>query len=145
MLYLFAMRKRSALAMKPNLRQERGNSLIEFALLLPLFLLLVLGTFDFGNGFNTYIGMVNAAREGAFWLRRYPSDHNGMQARINEEVGRVGLTSGAVRVTLNPDKLSFTSGEMVTVTLQSDYPLLFGAITKHSVITLAAETVVQIQ
>lgn len=131
--------------MKPDLRQERGNSIIEFALLLPVFLLLVLGTFDFGNGFNTYIGMVNAAREGAFWLRRYPSDHSGMQARINEEVGRVGLTPGSVSVTLTPNRASFTSGEMVTVTLQSDYPLLFGAITEHSMITLQAETVVQIQ
>ena len=43
----------------------RGQSLVEFALvLLPLFLL-VLGIIQFGLVFNTYVTMTNAAREGA--------------------------------------------------------------------------------
>ncbi len=131
--------------MKKNLGQEQGNSLIEFALLLPVFLLLVLGTFDFGNGFNTYIGMVNAAREGALWLGRYPADRVGMEARINEEVGRVGLTSGSINIIIEPDKNDFDAGEMVTVTVESNYPLLFGAITEFSAVTLRTRTVVVVQ
>ena len=142
---MFAKRKESVRPMKRNLRQERGNSLIEFSLLLPVFLLLVLGVFDFGNGYNTYIGMANAAREGAMWLERYPDDRGGMEARINEEVGRVGLNSGSINIQLEPDKVSFDSQEMVTVTVESNYPLLFGAITEFSNITLRTQTVVRVR
>src|SRR5512140_1312984 len=43
----------------------RGQSLVEFALvLIPLFILL-LGIIQFGFIFNTYVTMTNAAREGA--------------------------------------------------------------------------------
>jgi Flp pilus assembly protein TadG len=46
-------------------RRERGQSLVEFALVLvPLFLIL-LGIIQFGFIFNTYVTMTNSAREGA--------------------------------------------------------------------------------
>jgi Flp pilus assembly protein TadG len=45
--------------------RARGQSLVEFALvLLPLFLL-ILGVVQFGLIFNSYVTMTNAAREGA--------------------------------------------------------------------------------
>jgi TadE-like protein len=45
--------------------RERGQSLVEFALVLtPLFLIL-LGIVQFGFIFNTYVTMTNSAREGA--------------------------------------------------------------------------------
>src|SRR5688572_16886512 len=43
----------------------RGAELIEFALVLPLMLLLLLGTVDFGLLFQRYHVVTNAAREGA--------------------------------------------------------------------------------
>jgi hypothetical protein len=46
-------------------KDARGQSLVEFALVLvPLFILL-LGIIQFGFIFNTYVTMTNAAREGA--------------------------------------------------------------------------------
>jgi Flp pilus assembly protein TadG len=46
-------------------RNQSGQSLVEFALVvLPLFLIL-LGIIQFGLIFNTYVTMTNAAREGA--------------------------------------------------------------------------------
>jgi hypothetical protein len=49
-----------------RLRQgERGAELIEFALVLPLLLLLVLGIVDFGFLFQRLEVVTNAAREGA--------------------------------------------------------------------------------
>jgi Flp pilus assembly protein TadG len=44
---------------------ESGAELIEFALALPLFLLVVLGIIDFGFLFQRYEVITNAAREGA--------------------------------------------------------------------------------
>lgn len=126
--------------MKQLLRQEDGVSLAELALLLPVFLLLVLGVFDFGNGFNTYIGMTNAAREGALWIASFPDDKVGMEARINTELARVGLNPGEFTVTPIPNKSSYNSGEKVTVQIEHIYPMMFGAMTKFAAITLHTET-----
>ena len=46
-------------------RRERGAAAVEFALILPLMLLLVGGIVDFGRFFYTQNIVVNAAREGA--------------------------------------------------------------------------------
>lgn len=47
------------------LRCERGAQLVEFALVLPLLLLVVLAIADFGFLFHRYEVLTNAAREGA--------------------------------------------------------------------------------
>ena len=49
----------------------KGQSLVEFGLVLPLFVLLIVGVFDLGRAFFAYIAISNAAREGTrvvtFW------------------------------------------------------------------------------
>jgi Flp pilus assembly protein TadG len=45
--------------------KERGAAAVEFALVLPFFLLLVLGTIDYGYFFFVSEVVTNAAREGA--------------------------------------------------------------------------------
>ena len=45
--------------------RARGQSLVEFALVLVPLLLLILGVVQFGLIFNSYVTMTNAAREGA--------------------------------------------------------------------------------
>lgn len=46
-------------------RADRGASAVEFALVLPLFLLVIAGVVDFGRAFFTQVILTNAAREGA--------------------------------------------------------------------------------
>lgn len=46
-------------------RSERGAEFVEFALALPLLLLVVLGIMDFGLMFQQYLVITNAAREAA--------------------------------------------------------------------------------
>jgi Flp pilus assembly protein TadG len=45
--------------------RERAQSLVEFAFILPIFLLLVMATIDFSWGLRAYITITNSAREGA--------------------------------------------------------------------------------
>jgi Flp pilus assembly protein TadG len=61
------MRRRIRLnsTIRTRIRSERGAELIEFALTLPLLLLLVLGIIEFGFLFQEYEVVTNAAREGA--------------------------------------------------------------------------------
>lgn len=46
-------------------RRARGQSLVEFSLVVGPLLLLILGVIQFGLIFNSYVTMTNAAREGA--------------------------------------------------------------------------------
>jgi Flp pilus assembly protein TadG len=43
---------------------ERGAAAVEFAILLPVLLTLVLGTIEFGRAYNAQITLTNAARDG---------------------------------------------------------------------------------
>ena len=51
-----------------------AQALVEYALVLPLLLLLVLGAMDFGRMFYTKMILTNAAREGANYLAYFPED-----------------------------------------------------------------------
>jgi Flp pilus assembly protein TadG len=44
---------------------DRGSVAVEFALLLPVLLLIIFGTIDFGRAINAQITLTQAAREGA--------------------------------------------------------------------------------
>lgn len=45
-------------------RRSSGQSLVEFALIFPIFMLLLLAVFDLGRAVFVYNGLTNAAREG---------------------------------------------------------------------------------
>jgi len=50
----------------PGIRaKDRGAAVVEFALLLPVLLLLLFGIIDFGRALNAQITITQAAREGA--------------------------------------------------------------------------------
>ena len=48
-----------------NLKSIRGQSMVEFALLLPVFLMMVMGVIDIARAYSTLQVVTNAAREGA--------------------------------------------------------------------------------
>ncbi len=46
-------------------RKEKGQSMVEFALVLPLFLIVMFIIADFGVGFSRWLVLTNSTREGA--------------------------------------------------------------------------------
>jgi Flp pilus assembly protein TadG len=52
--------------------RSRGQSVVEFALVLPILLLLLAATVDFGRLFYAYVAVQNAAKEGALYGARSP-------------------------------------------------------------------------
>jgi Flp pilus assembly protein TadG len=62
-------------ARRRSLRSERGQALVEFVLLLPVFLLITFGLIEFGKGFNYWIDVTHLANEGARYaaVNRWPS------------------------------------------------------------------------
>ena len=53
-------------------RRTRGQALVEFALALPIFLMLMMAVFDLGRGIYMYNGVAEAARELARVTSVYP-------------------------------------------------------------------------
>jgi Flp pilus assembly protein TadG len=56
--------------------RERGQSLVELTLILPILLMLLLGIADFARLFNTMISVESAAREAADYGTLYPWQWN---------------------------------------------------------------------
>lgn len=54
-------------------RDEQGTSLVEFALIAPLLLLLLVGILDVGRIVNAYVTVSHASREGAHWASLHPA------------------------------------------------------------------------
>lgn len=65
--------------------KSRGQALVEMALVLPLFVLLLLITIDFGRVYFSFIQINNAAREGANYAALDPANNLLIQAAANQE------------------------------------------------------------
>jgi Flp pilus assembly protein TadG len=63
-------------------RRERGQSLVELAVSLPIILLLLLGTIDFGMAIYSYTILKDAAQEGALYGSFDPQNKVGIENRI---------------------------------------------------------------
>lgn len=73
-------------------RSESGAELIEFALVLPLFLFITAGIIDFGFVFQQYNVVTNAAREGARLAAVPNSSPTAVENRVKAYVRAGGLT-----------------------------------------------------
>lgn len=81
-----------------DFKSERGTAAMEFALLLPVFLMLVLGIVYFGIGFNTKINLTAGVREGARKVALGGSGAEG-KAKVRESTPDLGLTDPDITVT----------------------------------------------
>lgn len=75
-------------------REDRGAAAVEFALIMPVLMLLVFGIIDFGRMLNAQIKLTEAAREGA----RAGSliDQAAGEARIQTAADGLGTVVGTV-------------------------------------------------
>ena len=102
-----------------QLRNERGQTLVEFALVLPILSLLLLGVIQFGIAFNNYITLTDAVRAGA----RKGAVGRHLQNPQAETVAAVrnaatDLKASDLQITVNS---TWTQGSDVTVTATYPY------------------------
>ena len=96
---------------------EKGQALVEFALLVPILVLLVFAIVDFGMGFYSWIAITNGAREGARL-----GVVAGTQAEIVDRVATtVDLTNEASNMTVTVTNAQGQPGESVVVRVDYDY------------------------
>ena len=77
-------------------RQQGGQELVEYALALPMFFLLVLGIAEFAIVIWSYDTVANAAREGARSGIVYPYDLNGVETTVRARA--LGLDQNTLHV-----------------------------------------------
>lgn len=92
------------------LGNSEASSLAEFAISLPLLVVLVVGVFDFGGAFNQKQELNNAVREGARFGASQPTNDlcNGCQAPPSVDAIRVLVDSYLLAAHLNDCGLSTT-------------------------------------
>ena len=100
-------------------RRERGQELVEFALILPLLLLLMVGIFEFGYVVFAYNTLSNAVREGARFGSVQPADETGILERAQR------LTIGLDSTKLTWDVDDSVSGR-VSVSVEYEHTLFTG-------------------
>jgi Flp pilus assembly protein TadG len=91
-------------------RRSRGQSLVEFAMILPIFMLVLSGILDFGFLLYSRMGVINAAREGAR-AAIMVSDYSTI-----EEVAKGAAISAAAGGGLTVTDVSTTCYETVSTT-----------------------------
>jgi Flp pilus assembly protein TadG len=89
--------------------EQRGQGLVELALVIPVLLIIVIGLLDLGRAFFAVIVINNSAREGARYLILHPDDKGSgyagtIAAALLEADGTiVELASGNIAITLCRD------------------------------------------
>lgn len=116
---------RMARAIRPwRTREEAGQSLVEFAMILPIFLLLLFALVDFGRGFYSWMIVTNAAREGARAAAVGLNDA-GIDAKIRDSYcdgSDCSLEPGKMFVTkTNTVSQGGTRGQQTTITIAYDF------------------------
>ncbi len=67
------------------LTRERGQSLVELSIVLPVLLILLLGAVDFGRLYYASVTVAGAARNAAQYASENPQDFSGIQAAAQED------------------------------------------------------------
>jgi Flp pilus assembly protein TadG len=106
-------------------RARRGQALVEFALVLPLLLMLVIGVFEFGRAYNVYQVITDAAREGARTavVADPSTTQDSVLTTIRNALGRAGLNSSSATIGLTGWRTG--TGTPATVTIQFPYTFVF--------------------
>ena len=99
------------------LKNNKGQAMIEMAIILPILLLLVLGIFDFGRILYSQILLEKNARYAARVGIVKNSDSEIMQA-INESSS--GLDSSRLNIVIDPSQSARSSGDSLRVKLDYD-------------------------
>ena len=128
---------------------QRGATLVEFAIVLPLLLLLMLGILDFGKAFNYWITETQVASEGARLaaVNYTPSGGESLTDYVKDQIQVKELHNDASVFICFPETNAV--GNPVQITVRTDYnwlPVLkrfggLGDITVQAQATMRLEAV----
>jgi hypothetical protein len=104
---------------KARQKGEKGQSLVEFALVAPIFFLVLFAIVDFGMAFHAWITVTNSAREGAR-LGAVRASAADIEIRVRDTASTLDDGNLSVSVT----NAEGDPGESVVVDVTYDYSLI---------------------
>jgi Flp pilus assembly protein TadG len=125
-----------------RIRDEQGQTMVEFALALPVLLLILFAVIQFGIVYNNYVTLTDASRAGArkAITSRHSDDPEGDTVAAVEN-SATGLDLGDLDVAVSG---TFEHGEDVTVTATYPYEIdLLGFVVASG--DLTAETTERVE
>jgi Flp pilus assembly protein TadG len=134
---------------------QSGQALVEFALVLPLLLLLLFGMLDFGKAFNYWIDETHLANEGARWATVNKNPGGGtLQQYIQQQSDTAELRNGgtswiptASQVCISFPNGTSNVGDPVRVAVSVDYNWMpfVGSHLSTSNITLTGSATMRLE
>ncbi|MBN1179861.1 MAG: pilus assembly protein [Anaerolineae bacterium] len=98
--------------------RERGQSIVELALVLPLLLIVLLGLLDLGRVYYVMVALEDMAAEGVSYATIHPTEVDEVQLRA--AAGSSGLVT-VVTSTIRMESTGMAPGDTVTVTVPFSY------------------------
>lgn len=128
----------------PRACRTRGQAMVEFTLILPLLLLLILGIYQFGQTYADYIQVTNAARDGGRKALVSRSDASGVPDVVTAAKNATWwLDKSQIVVSVSPGQ-PWAQGQTVTVTVTYPYTInLLGLVVASG--TLKSTTTVRME
>lgn len=112
--------------------RKKGQGIVEFAVILPILVLLVMGALELGRAFYLKIVLTGAAREGAYFLSYHPEDKTNCDAGVcyQDSITAVKNESNLSGIVVTPADITFecpacTSGNLLTVTVTKNVKLIW--------------------
>jgi Flp pilus assembly protein TadG len=104
---------------------KRGQAMVEFAIVLPLLLILLIGVFEFGRAWNVYHAVTDAARLGArsAVVADPVTTQDSVYAIIKRALRRASIDTTNTTITLTGWRAG--SGTPATVNIQVPYQFVF--------------------
>lgn len=115
---------------------NRGAAAVEFALLLPILIVVFGGIIDFGFGFNAQVGLTHAAREGV------------RAEAIESGTGAATADDAFVPLAVDPNPAQVTRScpdpDGAEITITADYsPFFVGILPMPDPLTLTGQAVMR--
>lgn len=126
------------------LKNERGQAMVELALVLPILLVLFMGIIEFGRVYHSYLVITNASREGARVAILGGSD-DAISARVGEVTADLDQTK--IQTVVTPVPAERKSGELAKIDVQYKIPLVFPLfdIVIPNPLPLSSKTVMRVE
>lgn len=103
---------------------EKGQALAEFALIIPVLLILLVGIVEIGYGINSYLTVVDASRDGARLGAKGTASDADIRALVVRETERLKDGVAAGDITISWDDTPGDSS--IEVTVCYDHSLIMG-------------------
>lgn len=126
-------------------KETNGQSLVEFALVLPFLILLILGMVEFGWILNGQITLTSAAREGA--RSAIVKDHIDAESALpdaTEAVNNSAANSSLTGVTTTIDTFNITTDKRCVVSVSAKIKPIVGLFL-HNDVSLTAKAEMRIE